>query len=385
MKQIEETDYVLYKALSEHVIKNISEKLKVINQKCIVEIFGYERTEAGLAESKTYDEVAEWSKILDEKRRKLFKMVAVQDRLEKVLERNRVRYEFFKAKLESSGIYNDVVDKKLFSAALNSEKENVNEENLNLNPSRTGGVIYKFFAGEILAFKGEKPDFSLEYNKDVLYSASSSFFHELVAAFPSAVGTISVDAYISFNVKYNVLRESILYCASKIKTQTIKQSNAELGLPLAYTADLMNIEQYAKELKNYLNVCVKQGLKQSMPNAKDDIDALRCAEWSEFLPASRRVAPLSQGIAGDIPKTEAEVSEEVRKDQEKEAQKSLSSEELLKLLLADEDEETELQEKTQEDKKKIDEEIKLNKEKELQEEMEKMRELGLKKDDVTGY
>lgn len=379
MEIIQESDYVLFKALSEFIVKNGSERLKVLTEKCNASLAEYEKIKARFNACQNYEELGVWSKKLEEKRQTLFGMIAVQDRMNKVVERNKARLELFKTKLDGMGIYNDVVDKKLFSNALAEEKDKLSEDGLNLNPAKSGGVIYKFFAGKIVAFKNGEPDLSLEYNQNLLSVADSSFFHDLVSAFPSCVGTLTDDEFMILSIKHNILRESVLYVASKMKTQTIKQSNAELGIGMVNLANISNIEEYAKELKNFFNVCVKQNLKNKMPDFEQEINGLKCVEWSEFLPASRRVAPLSQGLAGDAPKTEAEESEEVRKEQEKEAQKELTAEQLLDMLLADDEEDLDMQEEAQEQQKKIEEEIKLNEERKQQEELEQMKQMGLRK------
>ena len=108
---------------------------------------------------------------------------------------------------------------------------------------------------------------------------------------------------------------------------------------------------------------VKQSLKSHSPELGADIDeSLKCNEASEFLPRSKRIAVLANGLASDAPKTEAEESEEVRKEQEEEAKEAITREELLDLLLADEEEEQELQEDIEEISKVAEEERRLNEE-----------------------
>lgn len=385
MEIIQDSDYVLYKTLAEFIKKNTSLQLMKINADCFAKLLVYEKTKAMYLTCEESDQFGKLAKKLSDLREDLISLLAVQDRIEKIVSRNDKRLEFINSHLQMVGIYNDTIDKKTFQQALKNEKDDVSAESLNLNCD--DGVTYKLFCGEILAFKNDRLDLSLAFNQNILSSASSDFYHELVSTFPGSVGTIPDEFFIVSNIKNNILRECILYVAAKFKNQSIKQSNAELGGLLANAGNLNDIEEYAKELKNYLNVCVKQTMKKNMPEQEAQINAdLKCSEWSEFLPVSKRVAPLAGGIAGDNPKTEEEENEEVRKEQEKETQKALSSEELLDLLLADDDLQEE-QEDDKEDMRKAEEERKLNEEKEkkLQEE-ELEEELGkaLKKDDHTG-
>lgn len=371
MSEIQDNEYVLYKTIAEFIQTNIQSSLSIVNAKCGLKLAEYEKSKSEFMACKTYEGVGNSSKILNNKRQELISLFAIQDRIESIQKRNVHRLEYINSYLQKVGIYNTSLDKKSVMKAINDEKNEVNEQSLNLN---FGGdnITYKLVNGEILAFKNNKLDLSLEFNLNALSDADASFYHELVTNFPWAVGTIPDDYYIISSIKNNILRECILYVASKMKTQSIKQSNAELGGLLAGAGNIRNIQEYANELKNYLNVCAKQSMKINMPKLEDEINAgLRCNESSEFLPASKRVAPLSAGIAGDIPKTEAEVSEDVRKEQEKETQKSITNAELMELLMADEDE-IESQSETQENAKRAEEERKLN---ELEEENKKIKQL----------
>lgn len=371
MGEIQDNEYVLYKTIVEFIQTNIQSSLSIVNAKCGLKLAEYEKSKSEFMACKTYESVGNSSKILNNKRKELISLFAIQDRIESIQKRNVHRLEYINSYLQKVGIYNTSLDKKSVMKAINDEKNEVNEQSLNLN---FGGdnITYKLVNGEILAFKNNKLDLSLEFNFNVLSDADSSFYHELVTNFPWVVGTIPDDYYIISSIKNNILRECILYVASKMKTQSIKQSNVELGGLLAGAGNIRNIQEYANELKNYLNVCAKQSMKQDMPKFEDEINAgLKCNEASEFLPASKRVAPLSAGIAGDIPKTEAEVSEDVRKEQEKETQNSITNAELVELLMADEDD-IGLDSETQENAKRAEEERKLN---ELEEENQKIKQL----------
>lgn len=379
MNTIQENDYVLLKKVAEFISGKIVTPLEKINLKCSSRLMEYEKLKAEFLASETYEGVGKNSKKLNENRKNLITLFAVQDRIEKIAKRNKQRLVLLRSEIEKEGIYNDIISKKTLSQVLNEEKNEVTEENLNLNIK--DGVVYKYFNGKVLAFKNGKLDLSLEFNKNVLVEADASFFHEFVSVFPSSVKTIPDEYFMVSNIKNNVLKECILYVASKMKTQTIKQSNAELGGLLENVGNISNISEYAEELKNYLNVSVKQCMKKNMPALEQEINSgLRCNESSEFLPASKRVAPLANGIAGDIPKTEAEVSEEIRKEQEKENKKTITNKELLDLLLADDDDLQE-QHDTQTDLKKAEEERQAHKQLEQEREEQELA-LSLKKNDT---
>ena len=387
MELIQDSDYVLYNAMAEKVISGLSKPLKMLTEKCEVLAAKYAKMKAKFFECGTYDEIGESSNQLRLVENELIKLLSIQDRLVKIVHRNKKRQELFKSRFETVGIYNFEVDKKDFFAAISKEEKNVSEKTLNLNPFRNEDVNYVFFEGKVLAFKNGVLDLSLEENEKVLDESDASFFHELVTTFPEAVATIPDKFYLSSRIKTCILKESVLFAAAKLKTQTIAESNKELGGLLVNAGEITTIAKFADELKNYFNVLAKQCLKENSPELATDIDdTLKCNESSEFLPRSKRVAVLANGLAADAPKTEAEESEEVRKEQEKEAQEKITREDLLSLLLADEEEDLELQETIEETSKIAEEERKLNDEMQDDLDLEELeRELGLalKKNDTV--
>ena len=387
MEQIQDSDFILYNALAERVISGLTKPLKIVTEKCASLAVKHAKLKAKFLESCTYDELGESSKQLKLVQMKLIKLLAIQDRIEKIVQRNKKRLELFKTRFDSAGIYNFQADKRELLNIISKEDKNVTVEALNLNPWANNDLRYVFFDGKILALKNGRLDFSIDENIEVLKESDASFIREIIETFPYSVGTIPDECYMSSKIKLNVLKESVLYVASKLKTQSIAESNKELGGLLANASEISNITEFAQELKNYLNVSVKKCFKDNSPDLASEIDEnLRCNEVSEFLPRSKRVAVLANGLAADAPKTEVEESEEIRKEQEEEAQKSVTREELLELLLADDEEELEEQENLEETAKIAEEERKLNEEKQKElniEELEKQLEMGLKKNDTV--
>lgn len=377
---IQDSDYVLYKKLAAFEIRECSAVLEKINAKCLKEISEYEKLKSKFLASDNYELLGENSRKFQAEKDNLIKILSVQDRIEKLLERSKVRLEFISAKLDSMGFYNQNVDKKEFSKLLSLEPKLITDEEINLNNYGENSTTYKFFAGQVLAFKNNELDFSLEFNQNLLLNTDQNFIHEIVQTFPYSVATIPDNCYMMPNIKNNILKECVLYVSEKLKTQSISKSNQELGGLIANVGKINSIAEYASELRNYLNVVVKQNIKKNAPELSDEADKyLRCNETSEFLPASKRRAVLANGLAGDIPKTEAEESEEIRKEQEKEAKEQISREEFLALMLADEDD-LELENNEQDAAVLEAEERRLNEEKQ-QEDIELEFQNALKKND----
>lgn len=387
MELIQDSEYVVFKAISENIIKGLEKPLKKLESKIDKLAVKFEKIRSQFLSSESYEVLSLSSTQLASIKNDLIKLCAVHDRIEKIVSRNNKRLAYYQTKLDAFGIYNYQVDKKDYLEVLKKSESNVNESSLNLNPYKNEGITYKFFSGKILAFKDDKLDLSLIENEEVLKSADAGFFHDLVETFPYAVATIPDEFYIYSVIRYNVLKECILFVASKSKKQSIAESNKELGGLLANVGNISNISEFAKALNNYLQVSVKQCFKKNSPELLDDIDkTIKCNESSEFLPRSKRVAVLANGMMGDAPKNEVQQSEEERKDQEKEAQNEITREQLLEMLLADDEDDLEIQENQQETAKKAEEERKLNEKKEDElelEELQKELELGLKKNDTV--
>ena len=348
MSVIQDSDYVLYKAIAKHIKSGLEKPLNKLNLKVSDQFLKFEKQKKLFLASDSFENLGVSSKGFKKTQKDLILTLAVQDKLEKIVNRNDQRIDYISERLSQMGIYNDSVDKKTLNSAISVESKNINAENLNLNSN--GGITLKYFCGEVLAFKDGALDFDLDENRDVFVDASSEFLHEVIFTFPYSVATIPDEYLLLSNLKNRVLKECILFVASKIKTQTIAESNKELGGLIENCVAISDIQHYAKELKNYFNVIVKQCLKEQAPQIEEEINAtLRCNEASEFLPRSKRVAVLANGIAGDVEKTEEQESEEIRIEQEKEAQKNISKEELLDLLLSDDEEDFDLGETIQEE------------------------------------
>lgn len=353
MDVIQDSDYVLYKSIAKYVKNELTKPLNALNAKCFKEFSKLEKQKALFLGSETYEDLGDGSKKLKSKRDEFLLLLAVQDRLEKIVEKNEQRIDFISLRLQQMGIYNESVDKKSMFSSFSKESKNVSVDSLNLNPASNGGITFKFFEGIILAFRNDELDLNLEENRDTILDASGDFIHAVVEAFPYAVATIPDDYYMVSDFKNKILKECILYAASKIKNQTIAESNKQLGGLLENVGEMTSISQFANELKNYFNVVVKQKLKTFAPTYENEIDeVLTCNESSRYLPKARIVEKTQ--VVENVKQEESsdedddkiihdpnESGEEIVKESETQDEvddkdSDLSTEELLEMLLSDE-------------------------------------------------
>ena len=204
---IQDSDYILYKALSERIIQGLQKPLQAIVSKLNVKVAKYEKIKAQFLSSGTYDDIGLTSNKLRPLQSELISLCAVLDRLERIIKRNEERLAYYKTKLDALGIYNYQVEKKVLQEMIHAEYGNISEDALNLNAYGEEGITYKFFAEKLIAFKNGRVDFSLEENEEVLKNADPDFVHELVETFPYCVGTIPDEFFMSTKI-----RNMILFC-----------------------------------------------------------------------------------------------------------------------------------------------------------------------------
>ena len=158
------------------------------------------------------------------------------------------------------------------------------------------------------------------------------------------------------------------------------QVNKNLGGLLNFkTAYTKTFADFMAGVQNLLDVTCKQQILKSRPELSGEAyGKLNCNEHSELLPASKKVAVLAGGVAGDVEKTEEQESEEVRKVKEQEIEQTLEFSSYLEHLFDDmlelEEQEAEQQEQEEAQRKEENKQIEdAKKEEKLsEEEMEQL-------------
>lgn len=363
---IQDSEYVVYKAIANKVKSGLAKPLVRISLKAMEEFAKFDKINELFLNCDTYEDLGENSKKIRVQKEKLLKLLAIQKKLEDMIARNEQRIKFISEKLGQMGIYNESVDKKQLNNMISSRVKSVTELDLNLNPQHSQNVTLKYFSGEVLAFPEDMLDFSLEENKDILLNGSSDFFHEIIFTFPYSVASIPDEYFMLPAVKNKVLKECVLFVASKIKNQSFSDSDKELGGLLENSNKILSIEQYADELRNYFNFSAKLCIMTQAPNFIKEADSvLKCNDSSQFLPALKRKKILEirgeetanfelddldnneTGAVEDIEQDKIEdtqnandVNEESSKEDSEETSNSdsgMSKKDLLDLLLSDED------------------------------------------------
>lgn len=385
MKHFEDNEYFLLKSLSQTVIKNVSpvrENLKKQSEKLVLEIKTIDKK---LEDSESGADINKYSKLSDEKRREIIRLLAIKNRLDAIIEKNNSRIKYIESILKNSGIYNESFDKKLIANVEKDEEENISKETLGLNSfDGEGEVETNFFSGEILKLKDGELDFSYPENRRVLKSASDDFLSDILKSYPSSMATIPVDLLVDTSLKKRVLRTIATYVIDEAKKRDMKDINKSLGNLLEFKTQIADTpEAYIAGVSNMINVEVRQFLIDQEPQKQEEIKSkLKCNEKSELIPESKRIAVLSGGVMGEI-SSEKEESEEMRKEREKEDQKTNDALELLDQLIEELDIQADIEAEQDEisdleDMKKQQEEVhKKDKEQKKQEKLEAMDEQEL--------
>lgn len=387
MNNFEDSEYIVYKRLANDVIGDLEPVVAKLRSQIKKGVHGYGVIKTQFLASDTLEKMEFYSKKMREWQSAINKSFALLDRIEILVNRNKERVKYLQGKCDELGIYNDKVETKVLQDKINPETKNVSVESLNLNQTARSSSIARFVNGEVLVFKKGRVDFSNDHNKEVLIGMSQEYLSKFIERYPSSVASIPGEVFANSGAKNRILKECIVFASNHIKTRSLKETNELLGGLLANAGNLNSIEQFANELKNLFNVMAKNYLKETLPESAEEIDdKLACNEHSEFMPKSKVVAALADGLAGEAVQEEEQDSEEERKEKERETRLMMELDDLLGSLLGEDQEEVE-QEQEQEEIEAQQEVNERNEQQSIDEELEKQLELELekvlRKDDIN--
>lgn len=380
MRKIEDNEYFLLKALSQSVIDGILPALERTTKSCEKFILEIEEIDKKIENAESGAEINQYSREFETKRVALVRLLALKNRMNLLIERNKNRIKFIEKILADSGLYNSAFDKKKITEIEKQEESNISEETLNINVFEEDGEVVenKYFKGEIVCIRGGILDFSNEINTMLLKTASEEFLVDLVCEFPQSVANIPVEVLVDTSVKKRILKAVATYVVDETKKKDIKSVNKSLGNLLEFKTQITSTpEDYIAGVTNMFNVQVKNFLIENNPQKADELkDKLKCNEKSELIPESKRIAVLSGGLAGEI--TAEEQSEEERLEEEKELNSNAANNAFLEVVKEQEEEQEilkELEEIEREAKRsKEQEEALLKRQKKLEEEEQQKKE-----------
>lgn len=326
MKNFEDEEYFLLKALSNKVITGTTPALDKVKKVCEVMICEIEAVDKSLEQAVSGLDINKLSKLSQSKRDELIRLLAVKNRIDVLLKRNRERIAYIDNILSNEGIYKQEFNQKRIAEVEKQESENISEETLNLNVFEEENMAFEstFFDGEILELKDGKLDFSNQNNANILIGASEDLISKMIRVYPDSVATIPVEILLNTTVKKRILKNIATYVVDESKKKSINQINKELGSLLEFKTQITKTpEDYIAGISNMFNSIIKAHLLANNPEKATQIkEKLKCNEKSELIPAAKRIAIMSAGMSGEI-NPEKEESEEERISREKElAEKS---------------------------------------------------------------
>ena len=368
----DDSEIILQKALASKVVGSLNpvkQKLLRVCEKTSEMLFSLEES---LKNSSDAQNVGVFSKQIKELQTKLILSLSLKNRVETLLKKNEERIDYFNDCLEKSGIYLEKFDRSKFSSIENDKSVKLTEESLNINPANNDYQEKRFVFNEVLLFVNGKLDFSLDSNKKILETLSLETLTKLIQRYPECVSTIPDDMFLNVKLKQDVLKAIAIYVNDELKSKSVKEVNKKLGGLLSFKTEITNgMGDYVVGVQNMIDAITKDKLMQTYPEKAQEIQTkLKCNEKSELIPQSKKVAILSQGLAGEVEKTDEMESEEVRINQEKEND---ASNKMIEEILASISEEK-IEEQKEDDEKNKQEELKQNKreiEKKKEEEFDK--------------
>lgn len=328
MEIIDDAKLTLYKKLSEMICENLENKLAVLNKKCAEILVVFEKERERFLSDESIDRVGVSSAKIKETQFLLNKLFAIQDRIQKMLSRNRQRIEYLTEKLKQIGIYNYDVDKKTLASELAEAKKELSEESLNLNRKDGDRITYKFVEGLVLAFRDDRLDLSLEFNQNVILKSTQDDIHLIIKYFPYAVATIPDEILEVPTIKNNLIKEIVIFAAQKYKDQSFADTNRELGGILEKAGEIDMIEDFAEAVRNNFNVSAKQAFARNHPELAEQIEEkLRCNESSRHLPSDKkRYTEQKESETSQEEQTSQEVSGQTEPEAEQKTDEAMMKE-----------------------------------------------------------
>lgn len=272
--------------------------------------------------------------------KQFIEVLAVRNRISKIILRNKQRHEYITKILSDEGIYNEKIEKNSYMHLLDGVDE-LSEDLINLNGGNVGDERHVFFDGKVWVIQGSKLNLSNEKNSENLQTLNEKGFHRLMNLDSSCWSTVGDEQLLDSKLKKKILKEIATFACENEGKMSISDINKALGSMLTFKTEIpSNIDGFVAGVQNLFAVQAKNVLLENFPEHKNDILKLKCNEKSELIPASVRKIALANGIAGDVEKNEELESEEIRKEKESETQKSAQLlNEILESLAVDEEKE----------------------------------------------
>ena len=376
---MEERDYILHKALAVKEKEDLEKCLQKIDKVCESYAKKIGLVSKNLSDSANVFDIAKFSKELKQRQDGFLSFLAVRNRVKMLISRSEERIEYLSKVLIDAGIYDESFDKGSFNDILN-EKEDVDDEEINLNCYGENEITYRFIDSMVFAFRGNLLDMNLEYNQIKLLKLESNEIRRLMNLYPRFVSTIPTSLWLNVGLKQNVLKELTGYVVEELKTKKIGEINKNLGSLLSFKTEITeNAASYVAGVQNMIDAQTKDLLMKKYPEKASIIaEKLKCNEKSELIPKSKREAILANGTAGDAIKDEAQESEDVRLKKEKEMneeQTLLMLEDFLNLNFDSFDMQNEEQSEIEERKQKEIANQKIKEEKQEQQESQEAEEM----------
>ena len=357
---LEERDLIMHKALAEEERKAIAKLFSRLEKKCFSMYKKYVVIERLYTNTTDIAKLSKFSKLYKDTEASMISTFALKNRLGILIKRSEDRIAFFNERLKEAGIYNDKIDKKDYNDIIKNNEASVSEESININQNAEDGAVYKFINGEVYLFRDGKLNFQEEFNKAVLLKLGASELGKIISLFPDSVATLPVEVIVNTTLKQRILKEIASFVIEEAKTKSITEVNKELGNLLSFKKEFTeNAVDYIAGVQNLFEVQVKQNIMEQFPERNGEIySKLKCNEKSELIPPSKiNIAVFADGIASAIVRDEAEESEELRIEKEKEEQNILEAMQLLSELLEEDEQEKDMSEEQEEEAEAEDQRI----------------------------
>ena len=294
MENYDVRNYIKHKAFAQNIVSELSIISQKIQDKASKIAEQYNNLNLQLTSAKTIFQAEQISNNIDDVKSKLVYILAILDKIEKIIERNKKRIKLLDHKIVTEKVIVFNFSKKDMQAVLSKEKITVSDESLNLKNNSKSTLT--FYCDTILHIEDNQLSLRNVNNYKILNALEDKEFKIITDKFPKSLVTISDEQLLDIRFKHRILRQIISVCDARLKNATAQEMNEFFGSPLFLNYKIpSNMNEFVDEIKNLFNVRTKRYVINQYPYLESYANSkLICDENAQTLP--KEFASLSEDV-----------------------------------------------------------------------------------------
>lgn len=289
MEDLTMNDVIFCKSLSKMVVDDFSSSREKLVENCGILATNYYNSLEELKKSNSAFVVQKCSKNLENQKQDLIFNLALLEKIDNIIEKNRARERYFNFLISKDNNKNSELSKRQLLSKLESKKIDVTEELLGLK-SNDELEVDVFYNNMILKLNGKNLSLENEHNYEILNSCEEKEFNMIVEKYPECLKTISGNELLDKNFKRKIIKAFVTIYDKFLKNKNMSYVNEYFCSPLELSgSNIETIFEYVDKIKNLFNVKAKRYLLEKYPAFNNEINSkLVCDEEDKTLPYNLR-------------------------------------------------------------------------------------------------